>query len=124
MTGRSAFHAALAPVVACLCISGCASAPEPAPVLPHDPAFARNLADLAHRAALAKSGARVCRLMSVGVSERDWISGVVVEPGDAEVTIRIQYPGRLLNSIGGTVLVPGILVRDAPSRWTPCLTKN
>ena len=116
MTG--VFHAALAPVVACLCISGCAS--EPAPVLPHDPVFARNLADLAHRAALAKPGVLVCRLMSVGVSERDWISGVVVEPGDAEVTIRIQYPGRLLNSIDGKVIVSGVLVRDAPSRWTPC----
>jgi hypothetical protein len=58
--------------------------------------------------------------MSVGVSERDWISGVVVEPADAEVIIRIQYPGRLLNSIDGKVIAPGILVRDAPSRWTPC----
>ena len=124
MTDRSAFHAIVAPVIACLCISGCASAPEPAPVLPHDPAFARSLADLAHRAALAKPGVRVCRLMSVGVSERDWISGVVAEPGEAEVVIRIEYPGRLLNSIDGKVLVPGILVRDAPSRWTPCLTKN
>ena len=120
MSGRSAFHAALAPVVACLCISGCASGPEPAPVLRHDPEFARNLADLAHRAALAKPGARVCRLMSVGLSERDWISGVVVEPGGAEVVIRIQNPGRLLNSIDGKVIVSGVLVRDRPSRWTPC----
>ncbi len=121
MIGRGAVHAALASVVVCLCIAGCASGPKPAPDLHHDPEFARNLADLAHRAALAKPGARVCRLMSVGISERDWIGGVVVELGDSEVIIRIENAGRLLNTLDGRSIVPGVLVRDAPSRWTPCV---
>lgn len=121
MIGRGAVHAALAPVVVCLCIAGCAIGPQQAPDLHHDAEFARNLATLAHRAALAKPGRRVCRLMSVGIAERDWISGVVVELGDAEVIIRIENAGRLLNTIDGSILIPGVLVRDAPSRWTPCV---
>jgi hypothetical protein len=59
--------------------------------------------------------------MSVGISERDWISGVVVELGNSEAVIRIENAGRLLNTIDGIGIVPGVLVRDAPSRWTPCV---
>jgi hypothetical protein len=49
------------------------------------------------------------------------ISGVVVELGETEAVIRIENAGRLLNTIDGIVIVPGVLVRDAPSRWTPCV---
>lgn len=121
MIGRGAVYAVLAPVLACLCMAGCASGPKPAPDLHPDPEFARNLVTLAHRAALAKPGTRVCRLMHVGIAERDWISGVVVELGNAEVVIRIENAGRLLHTIDGSSIVRGVLVRDAPSRWTPCV---
>lgn len=59
--------------------------------------------------------------MSVGIAERDWISGVVVELGASEIVIRIENAGRLHNSIDGGTIAAGVLVRDAPSRWAPCV---
>jgi hypothetical protein len=86
-----------------------------------DPEFARSLADTATVAAVAKRGARVCREMRVGIAEREWVRGVVVETEGRRVAVRIVAPGRFEHSIAGTKLVRGAVVRDDAAAWTPCL---
>lgn len=86
-----------------------------------DPRFARELADTATVAAVAKRGARVCREMQVGIAEREWVRGVVEEARDRHVAVRIVTPGQFEHTIGGVKLARGALVRDDAAAWTPCL---
>lgn len=65
-------------------------------------------------AALAKPGQRVCREMSVGIAERDWVRGVVVEVEAGHVGVRIEDPGRNNHFPRGDVFW------DLPESWTPC----
>lgn len=85
-----------------------------------DQEVARAVAEKAHRAAVAKPGTRVCRLLALGISERDWIRGTVVEAGPRDIGIRIDDPGRFSHQLNGAAVVRGAVVRDAPLGWTPC----
>ena len=89
--------------------------------LKDDPQFARSIADTAARAAVAKPGARVCRQMTVGIAERDWVRGVVLEADDARVAVRIDEPGRFEHALNGVKVTRGAIVRDDAVAWTPCL---
>ena len=98
-------------------IAACGSEPaRPA----FDAQLARSVNDTATRAAVAKSGARVCRPMQVGIAERDWIRGVVTEVSGDAIRIRIQDPGRFPKTLNGTALARGAVVQDSPAAWTLC----
>ncbi|OGA00481.1 MAG: hypothetical protein A2Z64_15170 [Betaproteobacteria bacterium RIFCSPLOWO2_02_67_12] len=86
-----------------------------------DPQFARSLADTATVAAVAKRGVRVCREMQVGIAERDWVRGVVVEAEGSRVAVRIDEPGRFEHSVHGVKVTRGAIVSDDAVAWTPCL---
>ena len=86
-----------------------------------DPQFARSIADTATVAAVAKRGARVCRRMTVGIAERDWVRGVVVEAEGRRVAVRIDEPGRFEHTVNGVRVTRGALVSDDALAWTPCL---
>ena len=72
------------------------------------------------RAAVARIGQRVCRAMQVGIAERDWVRGTVVELDDKRVGVRIDDPGRFAHVIGGADVRAGQVSWDVPEEWTPC----
>ena len=114
---KTRIHVAIACSTAALSIAACGTEPaRPA----FDAQLARTLNDTATRAAVAKSGARVCRPMNVGIAERDWIRGVVTEVSGDAIGIRIQDPGRFPKTLNGTALARGAVVRDSPAAWTLC----
>ena len=114
---RTRLHVAIACSAAALSIAACGTEP-PRPAF--DPQLARSLNETATRAAVAKSGARVCRPMNVGIAERDWIRGVVTDVSGDAIGIRIQDPGRFPKTLNGTALARGAVVRDSPAAWTLC----
>ena len=59
--------------------------------------------------------------MAVGISERDWIRGVVVEVAAERILVRIEDAGRYPQSLDGLVLARGVAVWDSPLVWTPCV---
>lgn len=86
-----------------------------------EPRFARAVNDSATQAAVAKPGAKVCRTIQVGIAERDWVRGVVMEVSAGKIGVRIEEPGRFPNVLNGTAVVRGALVWDATPGWTPCI---
>lgn len=81
---------------------------------------ARTVNDTAVRVAVSKPGQKVCRLLTVGISERDWIRGVVFAVEGDRVLIKIDQVGRFPQTLDGVALAPGALIRDTPLNWTPC----
>lgn len=109
----------LAPILgATLLLAACAGGER---AFREDPQFARTIADTAAQAAVARPGARVCREMRVGIAERDWVGGVVVKVEATVVEVRVDDPGRFLNTLNGVELKKGVVVRDDPAAWIPCL---
>lgn len=86
-----------------------------------DPQFARAISDTAAHAAVAKTGARACREMQVGIAERDWVRGVVIGTEGSRVAVRIDEPGRFEHALHGVKVARGAIVRDDALAWTPCL---
>ena len=82
---------------------------------------ARIITETATRVAVSKVGAKVCRRVTVGISEHDWIRGIVVELGEDKVHIRVEEPGRFPQALGGAELARGVLFWDTPLNWTPCI---
>lgn len=107
-------------VIAALVVAAC-SAPGKSTALMNDPRFARSVSETATVAAVARPGARVCREMQVGIAERDWVRGMVVEAKGSRVTVRIDDPGRFQHAIGGVSVARGASVTDDAIAWTPCL---
>jgi len=106
--------------VVAMSIGACGTSdPKRAPAF--DPQFARAVTDTATQAAVARPGAKVCRQMQVGIAERDWVRGVVMEVSAETIGVRVEDPGRFPHTLNGTAVVRGALVRDASRAWTPCL---
>jgi hypothetical protein len=72
------------------------------------------------RSALAKPGAQACRELEVGIGDRDWIRGVVVDNPPSQVAVRIVDAGRMPHLLGGQELKAGMVLLDAPTAWVPC----
>jgi hypothetical protein len=85
-----------------------------------DAQLARSVNDTATTAAVAKTGAKVCRQTEIGIAERDWLRGVVTEVDGDAITVRIEQPGRFPQSLNGTAIARGATVRDSAVAWTPC----
>jgi hypothetical protein len=72
------------------------------------------------RAALAKPGENACREMQVGIGERDWVRGTVVDSEANQVAVRIDDAGRVPHLVGWQELKTGMVVRESPTAWVPC----
>jgi hypothetical protein len=71
------------------------------------------LDEMATTAAVAKTGAKVCRQTEIGIAERDWLRGVVTEVARDMIVVRIEQAGRFPQSLNGTPVVRGAVVRDS-----------
>jgi hypothetical protein len=102
-------------------LSLAACGPQPARRTESDRASdARIIAEAASRAAVAKVGARVCKTLTVGISERDVIRGVVTEVSADKIRVKLEAVGRFPNHLDGVPLAVGALVPDDPLNWAPC----
>jgi hypothetical protein len=72
------------------------------------------------RAALAQPGQKACREVEVGIGDRDWIRGVVVDSQPNQVAVRIEDAGRTPHRLAGQELKTGMVVLDPPTAWVPC----
>jgi len=90
----------------------------PLPVLEQ----ARRL-DVAQRSAEAANGrlgAVVCRSLPVGLAEQDWIRGQVLSVQEDQILVRVDDPGRFLQSLDGVDLKVGSQIRGKVVDWFPC----
>ena len=85
-----------------------------------DSQFARSVNDTATTAAVARVGAKVCRQTEIGIAERDWLRGAVTEVAGDTIAVRIEDPGRFRQTLNGTFVARGVVVRDSTLAWTPC----
>ena len=104
-------------MLALLC--ACAAPPErpdPAAARAHAAAVAAAEA----RAAVGVVGTRVCRRLTVGIADSEWISGVVTGIRGEIVTVQIDNPGRMSHVLDGVAVVRGASLRGRAEGWTPC----
>ncbi|MDW8468732.1 MAG: hypothetical protein RML56_06855 [Burkholderiales bacterium] len=71
-------------------------------------------------AALRTPGLRVCREMPVGIAQREWIRGTVIESQGERIAVRIDDPGRHDHVLQNVPLEQGLIVWDAIEGWLPC----
>ena len=109
----------LAAGCAALALSAASWATEPGSGAERELALA--LHDSAMRAALGHPGVTVCRQLLVGIAERDWVRGEVVEVQGHLIGIRVDDPGRFPHILKGVSYHHGAIVWGTPSLWTPCL---
>jgi hypothetical protein len=83
--------------------------------------LARSRMEKERQIAVAKLGAKVCRKVTVGISESEWIRGVVVEVAEAKIGVRIEDPGELAATLDGAPVARGRIVRESVAQWVPCL---
>ena len=101
-------------------LAGCGTSSDAARRESERQVFARSLYETAATAAVAKPGIKVCRMLTVGIAEQDWIKGVVVDADAGQVRVRIDETGRFPHVIDGVAIARGVVVRDKPSVWAPC----
>lgn len=80
----------------------------------------RAIADAAEQAALAVPGTLACRRILIGISEREWIRGEVLQGGEGSVQMKIVDPGRFPYFLNGVEIKRGSQVWDSVSAWVPC----
>ena len=102
-----------------LTLSGLVQAAEPRADDERDLAY--TLYASAMRAAVAHRGVTVCRQLLVGIAERDWIRGEVIDVQGEAIAVRIEDSGRFPHILKGTPIVPGAVLWNAPTAWTPCV---
>jgi hypothetical protein len=71
-------------------------------------------------AAVAIPGAKVCRLMRVGVVSEDIVRATVLSREGDSVRVRIDDAGRFEHVIGAKEVKRGDVVVDAIKLWVPC----
>ena len=100
-------------------LSGLTQAAEP--VANDDKELAYTLYASTMRAAVAHRGVTVCRQLLVGIAERDWIRGEVIDVQGEAIAVRIEETGRFPHILKGIPIVPGAVLWNAPAAWTPCI---
>jgi hypothetical protein len=76
---------------------------------------------LAERAAaVATPGAKVCRLMHIGVASQDIVRATVLSREGDDIRVRIDDPGTFEHVIDAKQVKRGDVVRDALKLWLPC----
>jgi hypothetical protein len=114
--------AIIVPVMTALVAAGCGNTRPRAETSNEysDAQIARAVSDTATRVAVSKIGAKVCRTLQVGISERDIIRGVVEGVTAEKIRVRINDAGRFPQSLEGVPVTRGALISDVPLNWTPC----
>ena len=82
--------------------------------------MARASENAAHIAAVFKPGVKVCRVLLVGIAERDWIRGEVTEAGSNRIRVRLDDPGQHPHVIEDRSVTKGAVVSSAAAEWTRC----
>ncbi len=88
------------------------------PLTPAMIARARASAEFA--AAVGRPGARVCRVMTVGITTQDWVRGRVTAVEADRIAVRIDDPGRFSHTLNGIAVVRDAVLWDAATAWIPC----
>jgi hypothetical protein len=101
---------------ACVMLAACAADRPPAATA----ATARAVAETAAQASV-QAGARVCRQLHVGISEREWVRGTVLDVKGDEILVRIDDPGHFLHVLRGVTVAKNALIIDAITAWTRCV---
>jgi hypothetical protein len=70
--------------------------------------------------ATARPGTKVCRVLAIGISEKDLLTGIVTDTRPGEIAVRVEDPGRFPNALDGVALSRGTIVWDAVTAWSPC----
>jgi hypothetical protein len=83
-------------------------------------AHAAAVAEAEARAAVAVVGAEVCRRVTAGIGNYEWVSGKVTALEGEFVTVQIDKPGQLSHEVDGVVVVRGTKLKTRPELWTPC----
>ena len=109
----------LAAVCMALTLSAFAQAGEPKAADERELAVA--LYESTMRAAVAHRGVTVCRQLLVGIAERDWIRGEVIDVQGHVIAVRIEDSGRFPHILKGIPIVPGAVLWATPAAWTPCV---
>ena len=108
-------------LIACTALAWSAFAWPGEPAMQDERQLARALHETAVRAALGHPGVTVCRQLLVGIAERDWVRGEVMEVQGHLVAIRIDDAGRFPHILKGVPYAHGSIVWSTPSLWTRCL---
>jgi len=104
-------------IAAFLC--ACAETPEQ-PDAEAARAHAKAVAEAEARATVAVVGAEVCRRVTAGIGNYEWVSGRVTAVEEEFVTVQIDKPGRLSHEVDGVAVVRGTKLKSRPELWTPC----
>src|SRR5438876_11094413 len=100
-------------------LRACAEAGEPKAAEESELAYA--LYASVTRAAVAHRGVTVCRQLLVGIAERDWIRGEVIDVQGEAIAVRIEDSGRFPHILKGIPIVPGAVLWNSAMTWTPCI---
>ncbi len=73
------------------------------------------------QAAVGRPGAYVCRELSEGIAETDWIRGTVMQADGERIRVKISDPGRYPHQVNGTEIAEGALLWDDDTAWIPCV---
>ena len=71
--------------------------------------------------AVSQPGVKVCRQFTVGIGNREWVRGVVVDTVPGKIRIRIEDPGKFSHLENGIELQRGSVVEGVMDSWTPCM---
>ena len=82
--------------------------------------IARARENAAHIAAVFKPGVKVCRVLLVGIAERDWIRGEVTAVNAERISVRLDDPGQHPHVIEDRLAMKGAVVSSAAAEWTRC----
>ena len=78
-------------------------------------------ADVDSEVAVARSGVRVCRQIKIGISELEWIRGVVIAVRSRAISVEVEMPSSNPQSLNGIDLKKGAILWDLARNWKPCL---
>lgn len=87
----------------------------------YDRLIARLRADAEAQNAVGRTGVKACRTVKMGISEREWITGVVVAVRGQSVEIMIDSSGPSPKILAGVELKKGAVLWDAIRDWKPCI---
>lgn len=77
-------------------------------------------AQMESMATVVVPGTVVCRQISVGISDQDWIRGVIVATSSDHVSVKITDPGRFPFTLNGAEIAKNTIVQGNVSAWTLC----
>lgn len=82
--------------------------------------IARARSDLEAQLNVGKVGVKVCRMIPIGISEKQLIKGSVVAVRLLAVSVRVEDPGPARLYLNGSYLTKGSVIWDVASSWIPC----